>query len=95
MSPASKRNHFVFNNGDNMQANQNQHESTASALSDILSQADFQKKHSDKFSPGQITWFLRNRDRNGLSKSGAVILSARKFYINEPLFTAWFASQNG
>lgn len=63
------------------------------ALENILILDKFQEKHADKFTAGQLTWFLRNRDRNGLAKSGAVILSARKFYINEPLFAQWFASQ--
>lgn len=76
-----------------MPATTDNHQAPSCSLDDILSQQDFQKKYADKFSPGQITWFLRNRERNGLTKSGAVILSARKFYINEPLFAAWFASQ--
>ncbi|MDT4291782.1 hypothetical protein RO575_19635 [Methylomonas sp. MO1] len=63
------------------------------SLGEILILEKFQEKYADKFTPGQLTWFMRNRARNGLSKSGAVILSARKFYINEPLFTKWFASQ--
>lgn len=65
----------------------------AAALDNILILEKFQEKHADKFTLGQLTWILRNRDRNGLAKSGAVILSARKFYIIEPLFTQWFASQ--
>lgn len=76
-----------------MQTNQNQIEPPAPTLDDILTLEKFQEKHADKFTLGQLTWFMRNRDRNGLAKSGAVILSARKFYINEPLFAQWFASQ--
>ncbi|MEI8573965.1 hypothetical protein ACH5Y9_07965 [Methylomonas sp. BW4-1] len=63
------------------------------SLGEIIILEKFQEKYADKFTPGQLTWFMRNRARNGLSKSGAVILSARKFYINERLFTKWFASQ--
>lgn len=76
-----------------MQTNQNPIEPSAHALDSILILEKFQEKHADKFTRGQLTWFLRNRDRNGLAKSGAVILSARKFYIDEVLFTKWFASQ--
>jgi len=76
-----------------MQTNQSQPESPPRTLDNILLLENFQKKHADKFTSGQLTWFLRNRARNGLAKSGAVILSARKFYINVPLFTEWFASQ--
>jgi len=76
-----------------MQTNQNQFQPQAPTLDQIESLDNFQKKHADKFTPGQLIWFLRNRDKNGLSDSGAVILSARKFYINEPLFANWFASQ--
>jgi len=76
-----------------MQTNQTTFETPAATLETILSLENFQKKHSDKFTPSQLTWFMRNRERNGLAESGAVILSARKFYINEPLFTQWFASQ--
>lgn len=76
-----------------MQTSQDQPKQPTPTLDNILLLENFQKKHADKFTPGQLTWFLRNRNRNGLAKSGAVILSARKFYINEPLFTEWFASQ--
>ena len=77
-----------------MQTNQKQAEQPAPTLDNILILEKFQEKHADKFTLGQLNWFLRNRDRNGLAKTGAVILSARKFYINEPLFAQWFASQN-
>lgn len=76
-----------------MQTNQNPIEMPAATLDTILSLENFQKKHSDKFTLGQLTWFMRNRERNGLAESGAVILSARKFYIDENLFTLWFTSQ--
>jgi hypothetical protein len=76
-----------------MQTNLTTIETPAAALDSILSLENFQKKHSDKFTPGQLTWLIRNRERNGLTESGAVILSARKFYISEPLFSQWFASQ--
>lgn len=76
-----------------MQTTQNTIEVPVPVLDHILILEKFQEKHADKFTRGQLIWFLRNRDRNGLAKSGAVILSARKFYINEPLFTQWFASQ--
>lgn len=76
-----------------MKIDQNQFQPQAPTLDQIESLDNFQKKHADKFTPGQLTWFMRNRERNGLAESGAVILSARKFYINEPLFTQWFASQ--
>ncbi len=76
-----------------MQTNQDTKQEAAPALDNILILEKFQEKHADKFTSGQLTWFMRNRDRNGLAKSGAVILSARKFYINEPLFAQWFASQ--
>lgn len=63
------------------------------SLKDILSLDAFQKKHGDKFTKAQLNWLLRFRDRNGLSESGAVLMSARKFYIVEPLFTQWFFNQ--
>lgn len=62
-------------------------------LSCVYTLADFQKRHQDKFSLNQLKWLIRHRDKNGLSESGAVILSARKFYIAEPLFEAWFINQ--
>jgi len=76
-----------------MQTNQATIEMPAATLDSILYLENFQKKHSDKFTSGQLTWFMRNRERNGLAESGAVILSARKFYIDELAFTRWFASQ--
>lgn len=76
-----------------MQTNQNTIEVPVPVLDHILILEKFQEKYADKFTRGQLIWFLRNRDRNGLAKSGAVILSARKFYINEPLFAQWFSSQ--
>jgi hypothetical protein len=63
------------------------------ALGDIYSMNEFVKRHENKFTRGQMLWFMRNRDHNGLAGSGAVILAARKFYINEPLFSAWFTNQ--
>lgn len=76
-----------------MQTNQLQNEITSPTLSDYLTPEKLQEKHADKLTLPQITWVLRNRDRNGLSKLGAVVLLSRKFYINEPLFAQWFASQ--
>lgn len=76
-----------------MQTTEPNQQTQSPALDDILAVDKFQEKHADKFTRSQITWLLRNRDRNGLSKNGAVILSARKFYINEPLFAQWFANQ--
>lgn len=76
-----------------MQTNLNQIESTAPTLDNILTLDNFQFKHCDKFTSSQLTWILRNRDRNGLAETGAVIMSARKFYIVEHLFAQWFANQ--
>lgn len=76
-----------------MQTNQDQQQPPAPTLDNILLLENFQKKHADKFTIGQLTWWIRQRKRNGLAKSGAVILSARKFYIDEILFTKWFAAQ--
>ena len=76
-----------------MQTSETIQQVTAPALDNILTLENFQFKHSDKFTRSQLTWFVRNREHNGLAKTGAVILSARKFYINEPLFAQWFASQ--
>jgi hypothetical protein len=80
-----------------MQTNQNQPDTQqitpAPTLDNIQLLENFQKKYADKFTSGQLTWWIRQRKHNGLAKSGAVILSARKFYIDENLFTKWFASQ--
>jgi hypothetical protein len=76
-----------------MQEPDNANHPPAPTLENILLLEKFQEKHADKFTRGQLTWLLRNRDRNGLSKSGAVIMLSRKPYINEPLFTQWFANQ--
>ena len=77
-----------------MQNNINQIQDNAdTSLKEILSLSDFQKKHADKFTHAQLIWMLRNRKRNKLAGTGAVILAGRKFYINEPLFTQWFANQ--
>ena len=62
-------------------------------LSDFLTPEKLQEKYPDTLTIPQLTWILRNRDRNGLAKSGAVVLLSRKFYISEPLFAIWFASQ--
>lgn len=78
-----------------MQTNQDEPKQQVgtSTLDNIQLLENFQKKHADKFTAGQLTWWIRQRKRNGLAKSGAVILSARKFYIDEILFTKWFAAQ--
>lgn len=46
----------------------------------------FAKKHSDKFSSGQISWLVKQRHNNGLSNSGAVIKISGKLYIIESKF---------
>ncbi|MEC4746937.1 hypothetical protein U2W12_00425 [Methylomicrobium sp. Wu6] len=63
------------------------------SLEDFQSLDNFQKKHADKFTKAQLNWLLRFRDRNGLAESGAVIMVARKFYLHESRFAAWFNSQ--
>jgi hypothetical protein len=63
------------------------------SLEDFQSLDNFQKKHADKFTKAQLNWLLRFRDRNGLTKSGAVIMVARKFYLHESRFAAWFNTQ--
>jgi hypothetical protein len=74
--------------------NQTQPQSPAGSLDDVYSLDDFQKKHADILTKSQLQWYLRNRENNGLAKSGAVIVSARKYYLVESAFTAWFLSQS-
>jgi len=76
-----------------MQANQIKPEHQKPALSDYLTIEKLQEKYPDKFTIPQLTWILRKRDMNGLSKTGAVVMVSRKPYIHEPLFTEWFANQ--
>jgi hypothetical protein len=70
-----------------------QQDSLEVSLEDFLSLDNFQKKHADKFTKAQLNWLLRFRDRNGLTESGAVIMVARKFYLHEARFAAWFNTQ--
>lgn len=76
-----------------MQTNPTKNENPAPALSDYLTPEALQKKYPAMLSRPQITWILRQRDKNGLSKLGAVVLLSRKYYIHENLFAQWFASQ--
>lgn len=60
---------------------------------DIYRQEAFEDKHSDKFTHSQITTFVKHREFNGLSETGAVLKVGRKIYIDEPKFMNWFLNQ--
>jgi len=62
-------------------------------LDEIITPDELVQQHPTKFTKPQIDWLLRNRHKNGLEKTGAVSLVGRRFYINEPKFTAWLLSQ--
>ena len=42
-----------------------------------------------------IRWHLFNRELNGLSKSGAVIKSGRRVFLDLPVYIEWLKSQGG
>ena len=42
-----------------------------------------------------IRWHLFNRELNGLSKSGAVIKSGRRVFLDFPVYIEWLKSEGG
>ncbi len=59
----------------------------------ICSTQTFAEEHSNLFTPGQISWLLKTRHKNGLSKTGAVLKVSQKLYINRSIFFDWFMNQ--
>lgn len=46
------------------------------------------------FKVGGVRWLLFNREKNGLDKSGAVVLLGGRLFIDRPAFLTW-AKQTG
>jgi len=46
------------------------------------------------FRPGGIRSLIFNKDKNGLSKSGAIVRIGRKVIIDETKWFSWIESQN-
>jgi len=66
---------------------------TTQDYKDICSTQTFAEEYSDLFTPGQLSWLLKTRHKNGLSKAGAILKVSQKLYINKPIFFDWFMKQ--
>jgi hypothetical protein len=62
-------------------------------LDEIITPDELIKQHGDKFSQPQLSWWLRNRERNGLQAAGAVSMRGRKFFIHRQKFANWLIPQ--
>lgn len=63
------------------------------SLADFAKKDQFANENSHLFSEPQIDWLIRNRDENGLTESGAVVLVSRKVYFHRRRFAKWLAAQ--
>ncbi|MBA1444794.1 MAG: hypothetical protein M3H12_13840 [Chromatiales bacterium] len=61
---------------------------------DIAEPDDLATEHPHLFTKGRLDWLLRNRERNGLTKAGAVLMVGRKMYIHKQRFLDWFLSHS-
>ena len=55
----------------------------------------FVEEYQEIISDNQMNWWIRHRDSNGLSESGALVKAANQWYINVDKFTQWFTKQIG
>ena len=62
-------------------------------LSSILRLDEFVEKNQNLFTEGQFKWLIRNRQENGLSESGALLMISGTFYIDEPKMAVWMRNQ--
>jgi hypothetical protein len=60
-------------------------------LTDIVSPELLVEENPDLFPKGKgsLDWAIRNRDRNGLSEAGAVILANGKLMLVRPRYLRW------
>ena len=64
-------------------------------LKDFKRKKKFVEENQDITSNNQMNWWIRHRDSNGLSESGALVKAANQWYINVDNFTQWFTKQSG
>ena len=59
-------------------------------LSEFSLLADFQRSNPNIVpSLDSLRWFVRNRDQNGLSASGAVVKRQGRLYVHTSRFADW------
>ena len=64
--------------------------------SEIFASRPLIERHPHLLNASRLTWALRNRDKNGLAKSGAVFESrGGELLIHEPKFLEWFLGLSG
>ena len=64
--------------------------------SEIFAMRPLIERHPNLFNTSRVTWALRNRDKNGLAKCGAVFESkGGELLIHEPKFLEWFLGLSG
>jgi hypothetical protein len=66
---------------------------TQDSLNDVVTIDTLHAAHPDLFTKPQLSWLLKTRHANGLSKLGAVLKISRKLYIKKSLFINWFLEQ--
>ena len=50
-------------------------------LSDICTTETLAKEHPSLFNQGQLTWLVKNRNKNGLADAGAVLKISQKIWF--------------
>lgn len=67
-------------------------ESDAELFKNIIKPADMVKERPDLYRDGQMNWWIKTRDHNGLSDAGAVFKIGHKIYLHRARFISWFLS---
>lgn len=52
------------------------------------------QKYPDVITEGGLRWEIFNKDKNGLSKSGAILKRGRKVLIDRDRYFDWLYTQN-
>ena len=52
------------------------------------------QKYPDVITEGGLRWEIFNKDKNGLSKSGAILKRGRKILIDRDRYFDWLYTQN-
>ena len=67
----------------------------SSSACNIFRPAQFETAHPNLFDrPGRLQTWLRYREINGLTETGAVFQKGRLLFINAERFVAWLASED-
>ena len=71
---------------------QDEAQSAVDTFNNIVKPATMVEENPELFKDSQMNWWLKSRDRNGLSEAGAVLKIGHKLYLHRERFIRWFIS---